>query len=373
MKKLFLFITTFLFTSGLITTPAANAARLIDLTSPTTQLADGSFINNNLALAIAPGGKFGELVNNPGSGSRTWVIDPAFIEEVLDLADGYVYLDENGEAVEVAEYAVAQQWFNLLVLRSRNDQVVSTTYGSPSLSFLKRFAPGELSLYNQLSKARLETLLGRQVSAPSTAITESRNAALVARNSYTPMRKTIRVINSLVTNPEVEDLRIGIAKALNPRLKSADAVLITKSYFAAVDEMQKRVRVSPGNYTITTPAYELPVTIINDFAEQVSVDLEITTTNSRVVVEEVPRVTIAANSQSQIKLPIRVIASGETALRVQLKTPQGSLIGEMERIPLRLAVISPITTWFTTGMAIILLLAAVIQSVRRVRKRKGSE
>lgn len=350
--------------------PIAQANTLITLSAPTTRLADGRFINNDLALSISPGGKFGELVNNPGSGTRTWVIDPAFIEEALDLADGYIYLDENGDEVVVEEFSIAQQWFNLLVLRSRNDQIVSTTYGSPSISYLKRYAPGELSIYNQLSKVRLETLMGRSVSAPSTAVFTTENPALVARNSYTPMRKLIRVVNALVTTKDIEDLRIGIAKTLNPQLTKDNAVLITKSYFAAIEAAQNNIRVSPGNYTITTAAYDLPVTVINDFAQEVSVDLEITTTNSRVVVGIVPRITVAANSQTQIEVPLDVIASGETVLRLQLTTPNGSFVGEEERIPLRLAVISPITTWFTTGMAIILILAAVVQSVRRVRKRK---
>ena len=358
------------FTLLLIGMPVAQANTLVTLSAPTTRLADGRFINNELALSVAPTGKFGELVNNPGRGVRTWVVDPAFIEEVLELADGYVYLDENGDEVSVEQYAVAQQWFNLLVLRSRNDQVVAVTYGAPSISYLKRYAPGELAVYNQLSKMRLETLMGRAVSAPGSQVNSNGNPALVARNSYTPMRKTIRVVNSLVTTKDVEDLRIGIAKTLNPQLNKDDAVAITKSYFAAVNEAQNKIRVSPGNYTITTPAYDLPVTVINDFAQEVSVDLEITTTNSRVVVGSVPRITIDANSQTQIKVPLDVIASGETVLRLQLVTPKGGELGEVERIPLRLAVISPITTWFTTGMAIILLLAAVIQSVRRVRKRK---
>ena len=47
----------------------------------------------------------------------------------------------------------------------------------------------------------------------------------------------------------------------------------------------------------------------------------------------------------------------------------GAQIGQSKSVELQLAVISPLTTWFTTGMAIILLLAAVVQSVRRVKRR----
>ncbi len=371
MRRLLSIFATALFIS--IGMPAVQANTLITLSAPSTRLADGRFINNDLALSVSPGGEFGGLFVNPGRGVRSWLIDPAFIEEVLDLADGYVYLDGEGKEVTVESFDIAQQWFNLLILRSRGDQVVALTYGSPSLSYLKKYAPGELGVYNQLSQKRLQTLMGREVSPPGDTVLDSGNPALVARNSYTPMRKVIRVVSDLVNTTDVESLRLGIAKTLNPKLEDDAAVAITKSYFAEIQDTQKKIRVSPGNYTITTAAYDLPVTVINDFAQEVSVDLDITTTNSRVITGAVPRITVPANSQTQIKVPLEVIASGETVLRLQLLTPKGSVVGEIERIPLRLAVISPITTWFTTGMAIILLLAAVIQSVRRVRRRKQSE
>lgn len=371
MRRLFCFFVAALFIA--LGTPAVHANTLITLTAPTTRLADGRFINNNLALSLSPDGEFGGLFLNTGSGVRTWLIDPAFIEEVLDLADGYVYLDAEGEEVTVESFDIAQQWFNLLMLRSRGDRIVAITYGAPSLSYLKRYAPGELGVYNRISQQRLQTLMGVEVSPPGDTVLDTKSPALVARNSYTPMRKIIRVVNDLVTTPDVESLRLGIAKTLNPKLKSDNAVAITRSYFAAIKEAQNKIRVSPGNYTITTANYDLPVTVINDFAQEVSVDLEITTTNSRVITGAVPRITVPANSQTQIAVPLEVIASGETVLRLQLLTPGGSSIGVEERIPLRLAVISPITTWFTTGMAIILLLAAVIQSVRRVRRRKQGE
>lgn len=371
MRRLFsIFVAALFFALG---TPAVHANTLITLTAPTTRLADGRFINNNLALSLSPDGELGGLFLNTGSGERTWLIDPAFIEEVLDLADGYVYLDAEGEEVTVESFDIAQQWFNLLMLRSRGDRIVAITYGAPSLSYLKRYAPGELGVYNRISQQRLQTLMGVEVSPPGDTVLDTKSPALVARNSYTPMRKIIRVVNDLVTTPDVESLRLGIAKTLNPKLKSDNAVAITRSYFAAIKEAQNKIRVSPGNYTITTANYDLPVTVINDFAQEVSVDLEITTTNSRVITGAVPRITVPANSQTQIAVPLEVIASGETVLRLQLLTPGGSSIGVEERIPLRLAVISPITTWFTTGMAIILLLAAVIQSVRRVRRRKQGE
>jgi hypothetical protein len=368
VKRLILFFSLIL---SILPFPT-HAQALITISQPSTRLADGRFLDNTLAISLNPGGALDRSLLVPRTQQRIWAIDPALLEEISDLADGYVYLDTNNQEIVVEEFPLAIEWLDRLRFLSRNDRVVSLTYGAPSLSFLNSSAPGELGIYQQLSQARLSLILGRAVDAPG-PVQSATNAPLVAKNSYTSLRKTMRVVNSLVTTSDVETLRLGIAKTLNPALDKESAVLMTRSYATEVKRFENRIRISPGNYTITASRYDLPVTIINDFNQQVSVDLDITTTNSRVLVTQVPRVTIDASSQVQIKIPIDVIASGDTALRLQLRTPRGSAIGEIERIPLRLAVISPITTWFTTGMAIILLLAAVIQSVRRVKRRKQHE
>jgi len=369
MRKIALFILSFFIT--LAFPSISYAETLITLIKPSTQLADGRYINNDLALSLSPGGDLDALLSKPVRGTRTWVIDPALIEEIAALGDGYTYLDSEGKEVVIEEFAIANDWLTLLRFLTRNDRIVATTYGSPSISYLSRSAPGELAIYNQLSVLRLQDFIGREVVSPGTS--SAGEPAAVARNSYNSMRKTIRVLNTLVTTNDVETLRLGLAKTLNPALSRDNATLLTRSYQNEVKRFEKRIRVSSGNYTITASRYELPLTVINDFDQQVSVDLDITTTNSRVLVDQVPRITIDPRSQLQIKVPIDVIASGDTALRIQIRTPKGSSIGEAERIPLRLAVISPVTTWFTTGMAIILLLAAVIQSVRRVKRRKNHE
>jgi hypothetical protein len=350
----------------------AHAENLITLSKPSSQLADGRYLNNDLATSMGSGGELDSLLSSRVRGALTWLIDPALLEEINDLADGYTYIDAEGKDVVVDELVVASEWLSLLRFISRNDRVVALTYGSPHIAYLQKYAPGELVLYNQLSKVRLEDILGREVSAPSTTANPGKPAD-VAKNSYTAQRKKVRVINSLVTTKDVETLRLGLAKTLNPGLSRENAVALTQSYVAEVKRFNQRLRVSTGNYTITASQYELPVTFINDFDQTVSVDLDITTTNSRVVVTQIPQITLEPRSQIQIKVPIDVIASGETALRLQLRTPKGSAVGEPARIPLRLAVISPVTTWFTTGMAIILLLAAIVQSVRRVKRRRNNE
>ena len=164
--------------------------------------------------------------------------------------------------------------------------------------------------------------------------------------------------------------RIQLGQLLNPSLSKESSDLLYENLTKALKENAKKLRVARGNYTITASNYDLPVTVINGFSVPVNVELIARPTNSRIVVGAAPLVSVAANSQSQVEIPLRIIASGDTQIELKLRSQNGKQVGEVEYIPLRLAVISPLTTWFTTGMAIILLLAAVIQSVRRVKKRK---
>jgi hypothetical protein len=92
--------------------------------------------------------------------------------------------------------------------------------------------------------------------------------------------------------------------------------------------------------------------------------------NSKIVVGKIDRVTIPAESKLFLTLPVQVLTSGSSEVLITLRTPSGIRLGDEIRLPLTLTVISPLTTWITTGSGIILLIAAVIQSLRRIRKSK---
>jgi hypothetical protein len=92
--------------------------------------------------------------------------------------------------------------------------------------------------------------------------------------------------------------------------------------------------------------------------------------NSRVVVDSFDDVLIPANSKRQLEMQVDVIAPGQTSVSVFITSSKD----DTEVVPealltLNSTVIDSKVTWFTTGAAILLLLAAVTQSVRRVRRR----
>lgn len=368
MKRLgAIFVTTIL--TLLLPTPTTNADSSITIAEPTHRDATGVFVDDELAKLVSPEGRLGKSLFGRKSSVSTFLIDIATLEEIQDLTDGYSYRDDEGKIVAVSEFANATIFLNFLKSSIKGKRINVLPYGNPDRTFLEREAPGEYVFLKQIAKERGLTIFGTVVESVGSANmgTESYGASRALSNKY---RKELRSLYSAAPTTEVLSLRLKLGQLLNPGIKKESIAELSESAEKALSLNSKRLRVASGGYTITASNYDLPVTVINDFSLPVTVKVNARPTNSRIVVGKIPVLTVPANSQSQVEIPLTVIASGETQLEIKLQTLNGRSVGVAESVPLRLAVISPLTTWFTTGMAIILLLAAVVQSLRRVRKRK---
>jgi bifunctional N-acetylglucosamine-1-phosphate-uridyltransferase/glucosamine-1-phosphate-acetyltransferase GlmU-like protein len=91
--------------------------------------------------------------------------------------------------------------------------------------------------------------------------------------------------------------------------------------------------------------------------------------NSRMVVESFKDVVIAPQSKIQLEMGVEVIAPGETVVSAYITDKDGVEVVPEALLTLNSSVIDARVAWFTTGAAILLLLAGVAQSVRRVRKK----
>ena len=366
MKVKFLISLVFLFSFVI---PSATADNSITLTEPTHRNAAGIFIDNELATSILRDGRLGNLVFQ-SSGAATYVIDIALLEEVQDLADGYQYLAVDGAAIDVPTYPAATAWLEALKRKVKAKNLIALPYGSPDLKFLLERAPKELEFYQAVAQERLSAFFGASVTGANLSnLTQSSSASAAAQLIHNTYRPELRALNSVGTASEVVALRLQLAKIINPAIANEKLTELTANLRTVLRENQKKLRITAGNYTITASSYDLPITLINDYSAPLTVKLATRASNSRIIIGATAPLTIDANSQLQIKIPIQVIASGETNLELKLTNKAGAQVGEAKTVALRLAVISPLTTWFTTGMAIILLLAAVTQSVRRVRRR----
>ena len=91
MKRLVVAAIAFIFTFTAL--PVAQAQTTVVLTEPTHREINGQFVDDNLAAQLGVTGRLGQIVFNPPNGNIHWLIDPALVDEVTDMSNGYKLID----------------------------------------------------------------------------------------------------------------------------------------------------------------------------------------------------------------------------------------------------------------------------------------
>ena len=365
MKKFIALLIMFLVVLPLSPAQAANS--IVRITSMAHQTFTGEFRNDDLVQKLTPSGSLGELIYTPQVNNKTWVIDAALVDEVIAMSGGYLLANE---AAPVGK-EIATAWLQQLRNITAGQQVVALAYGNPDVSLAKRLAPSELRKYYAFGKSQLEAALGRPVRSEPNGGWSTGTSGLdnTLRKAYSDNRKALTKLSRVVADPELVMLRAQLAKLLSPKLNKDSREFYSYSARSAVDAMVNKLRINSGRYQITTSNVKLPVTVINEFDSDVTIDISMVAINSRVIVDGFKGVTIPAQSKLQLEMPVDVIAPGQTSVLALITDSEGNEIVPEATLTLNSTVIDSRVTWFTTGAAILLLLAAVAQSVRRVRKR----
>jgi hypothetical protein len=159
--------------------------------------------------------------------------------------------------------------------------------------------------------------------------------------------------------------------ALNPFLKKEERVIFSRDTASGVEKFVNKLRITNGKYQLTSKEVKVPITLTNDFDKPVTLNLSLSPQNSRVQVDSQFKVTIEANSKTQLAVPFTVIAPGATSVIAQFTNDKGQKIGKEALLTLNLSIFDSRVAWFTSGAGILLLLAAITQTIRRIR-RSGS-
>ena len=365
MKRLIAFITLLLVVLPL--SPAQSADSIVRITSMAHQTFTGEFRNDDLAQELTPSGALGQLVYTPRVNNKTWVIDAALIDEVIAMTGDYKLATD---AVPAGK-DIASAWLKQLRQITYGQQVVALAYGNPDVSLARRLAPSELRNYYSFGKSQLEAALGRTVRSEPNGGWSTGKSGLSnpLRKAYGENRKALTRLSRVVNDAQLITLRAQLAKLLSPKLDKDGREFYSYSARAAVDAMVRKLRINSGKYQITTTNVDLPVTVINEFDSDVTVNILMLPINSRVFVDSFENVTIPAQSKRQLEMAVDVIAPGQTSVSAFITDSEGNDVVPEATLNLNSTVIDPRVTWFTTGAAILLLLAGVAQSVRRVRRR----
>lgn len=143
----------------------------------------------------------------------------------------------------------------------------------------------------------------------------------------------------------------------------------------AVQATRGSVAVVPGStLTQVSRNVRLPVTVRNDAAQDATVRVEVVPRSSRLVVTEQVEVTVPAGGTQVGYVPVRGVGNGDTSVEITVRSPDGTVLGAP--VQTRVLVRADWETWGTAGVAgvmLLLLVAGLVRSWRRGRRRRGRD
>lgn len=368
MKKLFSIFILAALSLLVIPAPISQAAEVVTITEPTHRQLDGAFIDDELSNLISYNGRLGSLVFAPSRGNKIWQIDPALIDEISSMTKPYLLADGKAGAGSTA----AQIWLSRLKSVTRNGAIIALPYGNPSGYWIHRLLPHDESYFLNIGAEKLQSYFGRPVSVSITYPDMSQfRLNSLAYQSLVEANKTISATASFMSGDELELYRLRSTSVLNSKLSAPRRDYLARDLTSHAYDLSRRIRLSASKFTVTSEKQNLPITVINDYQGEAKLKIYISALNSKVLTEsDMQELTIAGKSKVQIKVPVTVLASGQSALLVTIKNKQGVILGEPTRFPLTLSVISPVATWLTTIAAILLFAGAIFQSARRIKRSR---
>ena len=363
MKRVLVFLLALFFA---IPIQSANAAEVVSITEPTHRLIDGKFFDDVLATKLLPSGELGDLVFTTSRSNRSWLIDPATISEITAMSNGYGVIDGSTPTGQ----QIAKDWLTQFYRITKYEKVSAITYGNPAKYWVSKLMPADVEYLNAISKIKLEEYLGKASPGTVTTSTEKQKLSNSIQNTFIFADKQFKLMSTLVDPKEFDLLKLRMAQLLNPQISAGGLTPLYADFQSEFNKVRNQLRVSKSKFTVTSSKQELPITVVNDFNSPVKIKLTTRAINSKVVVRPTEAIEIPAKSKLQVLLPIEVLASGNSSLLTQLTNLDNKPIGFPVYISLKLSVISPVATWITSGAAVVLLIAAIIQSVRRFRRGK---
>ena len=353
-------------------TPHAIADNsVIYLDSKPHQLFDGTFLNDELASQLLPTGSLGKTLEKKRVTPRTWVIDAALLDEVAAMADGYELVNEEAPTGEL----IAKEWLTRLLLATSGDRVIALPYGNPDLVLAKKIAPSELRLYSTYGLERVSFHLNRRITGESSDLSGTGTSKLnnQQRKDYTVNRRALTTLSTVVKAPEVQAQRAKLAVLLNANLNKDESKIFSQSANAAVKETSNKLRITSGKYQVASSNGKLPVTVINNFSVPVVVNIKFMPINSRLQVSNIDGLQIPAKSRTQLAMPFTVIAPGATVVVAEITNNKGAVIGMTSRLSINIALFDSKVTGFTIGAAVLLFVAALTQTIRRIRRGRNED
>jgi hypothetical protein len=145
---------------------STRTAWVVPMVGTPSRDADGVFLDDSTAAAVAPGGRLRSLLDAATGTPATWAVDPELLEAVQDMSDGYRVRTEDGgiESGGAAGAAAARTFLEDLTAAVVDADVAALGYADPDVNALQRGSlESDITLATTTGPEVAETILGRSV------------------------------------------------------------------------------------------------------------------------------------------------------------------------------------------------------------------
>ena len=127
---------------------------------------DDVFLDDHLGEEVDAGGRLTRLLDAASSAPTavSWVVDPALLESLVDMSDGYSVRTDDGTLVPGTHGPAAAEWLERLRLLTAGAEVTASSYADPDVVALHRAGLDvDISLAATTARGVPDAVLGRPV------------------------------------------------------------------------------------------------------------------------------------------------------------------------------------------------------------------
>lgn len=218
----------------------------------------------------------------------------------------------------------------------------------------------------------------QQLTYPASA----RNAELPPRvlSAITPLRDGLAAFNSILaqttTDPFISQANEALVRAESSwwRQQPQRAIAITDQVSAQLRARTDKVFISkPGLITLTSRKQKIPLTVVNELPEPVTVQVSVRAVNAaRLTVTPIAPFTVdGKGSRREVLVEVEATTGGRFEVQAQLTTADNRPIGQSVSFEMNSTAYGAVALAIAGGAAGLLFLLSGIRIYRRVRKRRS--
>jgi hypothetical protein len=136
------------------------------LSTTPSRLTDNVFLDDHLGAEVAEGGRLSRLLDAAGSSPEaiSWVVDPALLESLVDMTDGYEIRSGDGVLEPGTQGPAAAAWLDRLRDLTAGAEVTASAYADPDVVALHRSdLDVDIALAATTARGLPDVVLGRPV------------------------------------------------------------------------------------------------------------------------------------------------------------------------------------------------------------------